>query len=80
MLRRIARGSAGNGGDGVGGSGGREESKDSRAGSGVTGGAISSEQLLDAVNDILGRADMSLSMEQGEQLKETLRLKGEDLR
>lgn len=43
------------------------------------GGVVSSAQLLDAVNDILGRADLSLSMEQGQRLKEGIRQKGEDL-
>lgn len=56
--------------------GASEESK----GNGTTGSRdnsiLTSDQLLEAVNDILGRADMSLTMEQGDQLKESLRLKG----
>lgn len=74
ILRRIAGGGSGGGGGGVGESKGETEAQ----GGGVSGGSavISSEQLLDAVNDILGRANMSLSTEQGERLRETLRLKG----
>lgn len=70
MLRRIAGGTAGSDELGV------EEGK-SGGGRGGVGAVVSSAQLLDAVNDILGRADMSLSMEQGDRLKESLRHKGE---
>lgn len=81
MLRRIVGGSREDDG-GNGGGGGVGETKGETGtrggGSGVSGGSavISSDQLLDAVNDILGRANMSLSTEQGERLRETLRLKG----
>lgn len=55
---------------------GAEESKGGGGGGGGGGGVVGSAQLLDAVNDILGRADLSLSAEQGARLKESLRHKG----
>lgn len=73
MLRRIA-------GEGTGTrTTGAEESKGGEvggSGSSSGGGVVGSAQLLDAVNDILGRADLSLSAEQGARLKESLRHKG----
>ena len=58
---------------------GAEESKGGEGGGGGGGvGVVGSVQLLDAVNDILGRADLSLSAEQGARLKESLRHKGEN--
>lgn len=85
MLRRIAgRDDDGHDGDrdpqARPGTAGAEESKGGEGGGGVGGGggrgAVGSTQLLDAVNDILGRADLSLSAEQGARLKESLRHKG----
>ncbi len=80
MLRRIA-GEDGEGEQAAAAAAlGVEESKGGggRGGGGGGGGVVSSAQLLDAVNDILGRADLSLSTEQGARLKEGLRLKGEE--
>lgn len=71
MLRRIA-GQDDRDHDPRAGASGAEESKGGEGGGGVVGSA----QLLDAVNDILGRADLSLSAEQGARLKESLRHKG----
>lgn len=77
MLRRIAgedkeggveEGKSGGGGVGGGGGGG-----------GGGSGVVSSAQVLDAVNDILGKAELSLSTEQGARLKESLRHKGKSL-
>lgn len=76
MLRRIAGEDAN---DNDGGNAGAEESKGGRGtggGGGGGGGVVSSAQLLDAVNDILGKADLSLSAEQGARVKESLRHKG----
>lgn len=61
------------------GCGGVEESKGEREGLQGEGGArsvIGPAQLLAAVNDILGRADLSLSTEEGELLKKGLRHRG----
>lgn len=73
MLRRIAGESVSDMGSGT------EESKSGGSGGargGRIGGVVDSAQLLNAVGDILGRADLSLSVEQGERLKESLRHKG----
>lgn len=79
ILRRFAGVGASGSREAGGSGGGSGESKGEGAGrGGAQGGStvISSEQLLDAVNDILGRANVSLSMEQGDRLREMLRLKG----
>lgn len=75
MLRRIA-GEDDRDEDSRPGARGAEESKGGGSGDGGGGGVVGSAQLLDAVNDILGRADLSLSVEQGARLKESLRHKG----
>lgn len=61
------------------GCGGVEESKGEREGlqgEGGAGSVIGPAQLLAAVNDILGTADLSLSTEQGELLKKGLQHRG----
>lgn len=70
-LRHIARG-----GGGIREQGGVEESKNRHEGGSKGRGAVSSAQLLDAVHDILGRADLALTVEQGESLKQSLRHRG----
>lgn len=76
MLRRIA-GEDDRDHDPRAGASGSEESKGGGGGGGGgVGSVVGSAQLLDAVNDILGRADLSLSAEQGTRLKESLRHKG----
>ncbi|CAN0212052.1 unnamed protein product [Pylaiella littoralis] len=77
MLRRIAGQDVDDNNNG--GGAGIEESKGGRGtgGGGGGSGVVSSAQLLDAVNDILGKADLSLSAEQGARVKESLRHKDE---
>lgn len=71
-LRHIARGEGG-----IREQGGVEENKNRDEGVDKGRGAVSSAQLLDAVHDILGRADLTLTVEQGESLKQSLRHRGE---